>query len=105
MSQRRRGSVGAGVGKTFENIRELAEGVMIRTQEAMGRVEHRHNSPYESSDLKFALAKTYAKKISVVLFVLSVSIAAVVLALYYALAWRPSTDRIFPQFNTSSVFR
>ena len=101
MSRRRRPSPGSGLGKTFETFRELAEGVMVRTQEAMGRVEHRHSSPYESADLGHALAKTYAKKISVVLFVLSVSMTAVILAFYYALAWRPSTDKIFPKLNNS----
>ena len=84
------------LGKRFESIREAAEGILVRTQEAMGRSEqHPANRTYERTDIGQTLEKTSAKKVSVVIYLLSVTVLAVIAAFYYALAWKPPTERIF----------
>lgn len=101
--QRRRGSF-SNLGKKFETIREVAEGLVVRTQEAMGRAEHHQcHSPYEQSDIEHTLSKTTAKRISVVIYLISVTILAVIAAFYYALSWRPPTARIFNWTKNDTV--
>ena len=62
----------------------------------MGRSEHNPtNRTYERSDIGHTLEKTSAKKVSEVIYLLSVTIIAVIAAFYDALVWRPPTERIF----------
>ena len=96
MSRQRRESTVSNLGRKFETVREAAEGLLVLSQQAMGRVEHRQSSsPYESSDIGHTLEQRTAKKISVVIYLLSVTILGILVAFYYALVWRPPTARLF----------
>ena len=83
-------------GSRLQMVRDICESISLRSHSLFGRPDHRTpQNPYNISNMGAAMTTTRAKLISIVLFVLSMFLGAIVLGVYYMKWWHPNTDKIF----------
>lgn len=80
-------------------VREAVEDVVHGTREIITRTKQRIHHKFYTSNEEDRFTSKRARVISVFLYAACVSISAILIGLYYTYRYKPSTERLFDNFD------
>ncbi|KAH3848196.1 hypothetical protein DPMN_090554 [Dreissena polymorpha] len=80
-------------------LRDMADDIVTRSHEFLARPNSRPLQSMNRLNVEYKFTSRRARLVSVTLYFLSVTIAAVVLGCFYMFYWRPGTDRLYGRTN------